>query len=102
MRIYEEIVFDWNGNELSSKSFEYEGELTLCGGGGKGYSAPVSVPAPEKAQTKQIDASQTAARENQKQKALQAKGIKASILTEGGPSSQNSQSGAGGKTLLGQ
>lgn len=102
MKVYTEFTFDMKtGKEISSKSFEYDGEVALCKGGGKGYSAPAPEPAPEpvpeKAQTKQIDESQTTARENQRQKAQRAKGIRSSILT-----SQNQQSQTAGNTLLGQ
>lgn len=95
MKIYEEIIFDWNANVLSSKSFEYQGDLTLLKGG---KSAPPPPPPPaQKAQTKPVDESQATARDNQRQKALKAKGIKSSILTEN--TSANAQQG---KTLLGQ
>ena len=39
MKIYTEINYEWLDNQLvetSSKSFEYEGNLTLCGVGGGG------------------------------------------------------------------
>ena len=39
MKIYTEINYQWvDGKlvELSSKSFEYSGNLILCGGGGGG------------------------------------------------------------------
>ena len=39
MKIYTEINYKWLDGQLvktSSKSFEYEGDLTLCGGGGGG------------------------------------------------------------------
>lgn len=99
MKVYTEFTFDMKtGKEISSKSFEYDGEVALCGGGGKGYSpAPAPEPAPEKAQTKSIDESQVTARENQRQKAQRAKGIRSSILTQ-----QNQQSQTAGNTLLGQ
>lgn len=99
MKVYTEFTFDMKtGKEISSKSFEYDGEVALCKGGGKGYRpAPAPEPAPEKAQTKQIDASQTTARENQRQKAQRAKGIRSSILT-----SQQDGTTGGGNTLLGQ
>lgn len=98
MKVYTDFVFDMTtGKEISSKSFEYDGEVLLCKGG---KSAPAPAPAPEpvqKVQTKAVDESQTAARENQREKALRAKGIKSSILTQ--QEAVNSQSG---KTLLGQ
>lgn len=96
MKIYDEIIFNWNGEVLSSKSFEYQGEVTLLKGG-KSAPPPPPPPPAQKAQTKPVDESQTTARENQRQKALKAKGIKSSILTEN--TSANAQQG---KTLLGQ
>lgn len=98
MKVYTEFTFDMKtGKEISSKSFEYDGEVALCKGGGKGYSAPAPEPVPEKAQTKNIDESQVTARENQRQKAQRAKGIRSSILTQ-----QNQQNQTAGNTLLGQ
>ncbi len=95
MKVYTEFTFDMKtGKEISSSSFNYDGEVALCGGGGKSYRTPE--PAPEKAQTKSIDESQVTARENQRQKAQRAKGIRSSILTR-----QNEQQTAG-NTLLGQ
>lgn len=98
MKVYTEFTFDMKtGKEISSSSFNYDGEVALCSGGGKSYSpAPTPEPAPEKAQTKSIDESQVTARENQRQKAQRAKGIRSSILTR-----QNEQQTAG-NTLLGQ
>lgn len=95
MKVYTEFTFDMKtGKEISSSSFNYDGEVALCGGGGKSYSPPP--PPPEKAQTKSIDDSQVTARENQRLKAQRAKGIRSSILTR-----QNEQQTAG-NTLLGQ
>ena len=39
MKIYTKIIYKWIDGQLvetSSESFEYEGNLTLCGGGGGG------------------------------------------------------------------
>lgn len=101
MKVYTEFTFDMKtGKEISSKSFEYDGEVALCKGGGKApkqtYTPPPE-PAPEKAQTKQIDESQVTARENQRQKARRANGIRSSILTR-----QQDSTAGGGNTLLGQ
>lgn len=101
MKVYTEFTFDMaTGKEISSKSFEYDGETALCKGGWKApkqqtYTPPPE-PAPEKAQTKSIDESQVTARENQRQKARRANGIRSSILTR-----QRDETG-GGNTLLGQ
>ncbi len=101
MKIYKKFVFDMKtGKEIESESFEYDGEVALCKGGGKAPKhtppPPPPEPAPEKAQTKQIDESQVTARENQRQKARRANGIRSSILTR-----QQDGTG-GGNTLLGQ
>lgn len=88
---------NWEGQVLSSECYEYDGEVALCKGGKSAPApAPAPEPAPEKAQTKQIDESQVTARENQRQKAKRANGIRSSILTR-------QQDGTdGGNTLLGQ
>ncbi len=55
MKVYTDFVFDMTtGKEISSKSFEYDGEVLLCKGG---KSAPAPAPAPEpvqKVQTKAV------------------------------------------------
>lgn len=80
MKIYSQIVLDWNGNELASKSFDYDGEIALCGGGkSQSYTPP---PVVQKAQTKPVDESQTVARQNQQEQAKRSKGIKSTILTQ--------------------
>ncbi len=50
MKIYTEIVLDWNGKEISSSSYEYDGEVVLCKGG---KSAPAPEPV-QKVQTKAV------------------------------------------------
>ena len=45
MKIYTEINYKWENDQLvetDSKSFEYEGEITLCFGGGGGGGADVT------------------------------------------------------------
>ena len=44
MKIYEKIVLNWDGEVLEERSFEYDGPVALCGGGGK--SKPKVQPAP--------------------------------------------------------
>lgn len=98
MKIYKEIVMDWEGTLIHEESFEYQGEVSLCGGGGKGSSPAPTPPAPvQKLQTKPVTEAASAARDNQRQKALRAKGVKSTILTN-----QNDNNSSGGKTLLGQ
>ena len=50
MKIYERIVMDWDGNVLEETSFDYQGDVALCGGGGKG-STPSPPPTPPKPAT---------------------------------------------------
>ena len=54
MKIYERIVMDWDGNVLEETSFDYQGDVALCGGGGgkgKTPEAPPAPPAPPKPAT---------------------------------------------------
>ena len=52
MKIYERLVMDWDGNVLEEQSFDYQGELALCGGGGGGKgSTPSPPPTPPKPAT---------------------------------------------------
>ena len=51
MKIYERLVMDWDGNVLEEQSFDYQGELALCGGGGGKGSTPSPPPTPPKPAT---------------------------------------------------
>ena len=51
MKIYERLVMDWDGNVLEEQSFDYQGELALCGGGGGKGSKPSPPPTPPKPAT---------------------------------------------------
>lgn len=103
MKIITKAVYnmsDWS--LIHEESFDYEGEISLCGGGGgKGSSSPPPPPPPappvQKLQTKPVTEAASSARENQKQKSLRAKGIKSTILTK-----QNDTNSNSAKTLLGQ
>jgi hypothetical protein len=45
MKIYNEVVIDMNTNEVVSEdSFEYDGELMLCGGGGGAGAGEIAYP----------------------------------------------------------
>lgn len=99
MKIYERIVLDWDGNVLEETSFDYQGELALCGGGG-GKSSPKvqkAPPAPEpvKKPESEVAAIDTEAR----RKARAAAGLSGTNVTggsfAGGASTQK-------KSLMGQ
>lgn len=51
MKIYERLVMDWDGNVLEEQSFDYQGELALCGGGGGKGKTPEPPPTPPKPAT---------------------------------------------------
>lgn len=44
MKIYERVVLDMNGQVLEEESYEYDGPLELCGGGGGGSTGSVAYP----------------------------------------------------------
>ena len=99
MKIYERIVMDWDGNVLEETSFDYQGDVALCGGGGK-VKTPKAPPAPPKPATeKDVTASANAAVEDQQQKAKKYLGQQGTILTSALGAAQDQQ---GGKKLLGQ
>lgn len=102
MKIYERLVMDWDGNVLEEQSFDYQGELALCGGGGgKGGSSPSPPPPtpPKPATEKDVTANANAAVEDQRQKAKKYLGQQGTILTSALGAAQDQQ---GGKKLLGQ
>ncbi len=108
MKITTKIVYDVQGRVLLEKSFEYQGIISMCGGGGKS-STPEVTPPPEpvqKVQTKSITESAQTARDNQQEKALKAKGIKSTILTsddeEQAILTQSTSTVNNTKSLLGQ
>ena len=101
MKIYERIVMDWDGNVLEEQSFDYRGDLALCGGGGGGKgSTPSPPPTPPKPATeKNVTASANAAVEDQEAKRKRYMGQEGTILT----SPLGAAPAAGqGKKLLGQ
>ena len=102
MKIYERIVMDWDGNVLEEQSFDYRGELALCGGGGGKGSTPSPPPMPPKPATeKNVSASATAAVEDQDAKRKRYMGQEGTILTS--PlGAAPAQGQTGGKKLLGQ
>ena len=52
MKISTRIVMDWDGNVLEETSFDYQGDVALCGGGGGGKGkTPKAPPAPPKPAT---------------------------------------------------
>ena len=103
MKIYERIVMDWDGNVLEEQSFDYQGDLALCGGGGGGKgSTPSPPPTPPKPATeKNVTASANAAVEDQEAKRKKYMGQEGTILTSPlGAAPVQGQTG--GKKLLGQ
>lgn len=70
-------------------------------GGGGTPDMPEPTPVPKAETTKSLTAASTEARQNQKDKAARAAGLKSTILSDALLSSGNSASGAT-KTLLGQ
>lgn len=102
MKIYERIVMDWDGNVLEETSFDYQGDVALCGGGGgKGSKTPEAPPTPPKPATeKAMTASANAAVEEQDAKRKKYMGQQGTILTSALGAQPNQQTG--GKTLLGQ
>ena len=99
MKIYERIVLDWDGNVLEETSFDYQGDVALCGGGG-GKSKPkvqAAPPAPEpvKTPTDEMAAIDNAAR----RKARAAAGLSGTNVTGG---SLTNQASTQKKSLLGQ
>lgn len=99
MKIYERIVLDWDGEVLEEKSFEYEGELALCGGGG-GKSKPKVQKAPPVPEPTKTPTSESAAIDNTaRRKAAAAAGLSGTNVTGGSLSGQASTQK---KSLMGQ
>lgn len=99
MKIYERIVMNWDGEVLEEKSFEYEGELALCGGGG-GKSKPKVQAAPPVPEPTKTPASESAAIDNTaRRKAAAAAGLSGTNVTGGSLSGQASTQK---KSLMGQ
>ena len=101
MKISTRIVMDWDGNVLEEQGFEYEGPITLCGGGGKG-STPSPPPTPPKPATeKGTTAAANEAVAEQDAKRKKYSGQEGTILTS--PLGAAPAAGqTGGKKLLGQ
>lgn len=99
MKIYERIVMNWDGEVLEEKSFEYEGELALCGGGG-GKSKPKVQAAPPVPEPTKTPTSESAAIDNTaRRKAAAAAGLSGTNVTGGSLSGQASTQK---KSLMGQ
>ena len=101
MKIYERIVMDWDGNVLEETSFDYQGDVALCGGGGGGKGkTPEAPPAPPKPATeKGTTAAANEAVADQDAKRKKYMGQQGTILTSALGAAQDQQ---GGKKLLGQ
>ena len=103
MKIYERLVMDWDGNVLEETSFDYQGDVALCGGGGGGKGkTPEAPPAPPKPATeKGTTAAANEAVAEQDAKRKKYSGQEGTILTS--PLGAAPAAGqTGGKKLLGQ
>ena len=100
MKIYERLVMDWDGNVLEEQSFDYQGELALCGGGGGKGKTPEPPPTPPKPATeKGTTAAANEAVADQDAKRKKYMGQQGTILTS--PLGAAPAPGQG-KQLLGQ
>lgn len=100
MKIYERLVMDWDGNVLEEQSFDYQGELALCGGGGgKGKTPEPPPPPPKPATAKDVTAAANSAEEDQRNRAKKYLGQQGTILTSPLGAAPNATTG---KQLLGQ
>ena len=101
MKIYERLVMDWDGNVLEEQSFDYQGDVALCGGGGGGKGkTPKAPPAPPKPATeKGTTAAANEAVADQDAKRKKYMGQQGTILTS--PLGAAPAPGQG-KQLLGQ
>ena len=87
MKIYSKIVWNIETLEvLEEDSFEYNGPVAWCDGGGKsgggGSTSVVYTETPTKQSTKSVSAGATAAAAAQREKASRSRGVAASILTQ--------------------
>ena len=102
MKIYEKIVLNWDGEVLEDVSFEYEGPVAHCGGGGKSrpkvQPAPPA-PEPTKEAAKEAETSAAAGTNDAKRKAQMAAGLSGTNVTGGSLSGQASTQK---KSLMGQ
>ena len=103
MKIFERIVMDWGGNTIEEQSFDYEGPVALCGGGGgkKPKTPSVPPPAPKPATGKDMTAAATEAEGDQRNRARKYLGQQGTILTSPLGTAPAAQP-TGGKQLLGQ
>ena len=99
MKIYERIVMNWDGEVLEEQSFEYEGELALCGGGGKGSKPKVQAAPPVPEPTKTPTSESAAIDNTARRKAAAAAGLSGTNVTGGSLSGQASTQK---KSLMGQ
>lgn len=98
MKISTRIVMDWDGNVLEETSFDYQGDVALCGGGGKSTPSPPP-PTPKPATAKDVTAAANSAEEDQRNRAKKYLGQQGTILTSPLGAAQNESTG---KQLLGQ
>ena len=103
MKIYEKVVLNWDGDVVEEQSFEYDGPVAHCGGGG-GKSRPKVQPAPPapeptKEAVKAADSEAAAGSVEAKRKAQAAAGLSGTNVTGG---SLTSTATTQKKSLMGQ
>lgn len=106
MKIYTSISFDIDGNIISEESYNYDGNMSYCGGGGGGKGAssqPQYAPPPEIAELPEApsaaDESVKEAGEAERKRRQKAAGTSSTILTGG--SGLTAPAKTEKKTLLG-
>lgn len=104
MKIYERIVMDWDGNVLEDTSFDYQGDVALCGGGGgKKPKVQAAPPAPEpvKEPVKDSAGGTVAGTTDARRRAQMAAGLSGTNVT-GGSLAAGAGASTQKKNLMGQ
>ena len=100
MKIFTKVVMNWDGEVQDQDSFDYEGPVALCGGGGgKGKTPDVPPTPPKPATGKDVTAAATEAVNAQDEKRRKYAGQQSTILTSPLGAAPVQQQG---KTMLGQ
>lgn len=102
MKVITECVIDMStGATLHEESYEYEGPVAQCGGGGKSVPSVPAAPEPEQTPTYETEKDPLAksVRDSEQRKIAQRAGLAGTILTS--PLGAIGTSGSGGSNLLG-